>query len=45
MLIMYSRIKSPYTLSVVEQVQLCVSRGFQRLRGDLSLMLTGFIGM
>jgi ATP-binding cassette, subfamily G (WHITE), member 2, PDR len=26
------------------QVKLCVRRGFQRLRGDLSLLLTGMIG-
>lgn len=38
------RIKSPYTLSVVQQVKLCVQRGFQRLQGDMTLMLTGFIG-
>ncbi|KAE8453210.1 hypothetical protein EG329_011277 [Mollisiaceae sp. DMI_Dod_QoI] len=38
------RIKSPYTLSVSLQVKLCLDRGFQRLRGDMSLMLTGFIG-
>ncbi len=27
-----------------QQIALCVDRGFQRLKGDLSLMLTGFIG-
>lgn len=26
------------------QVKLCIDRGFQRLQGDMSLMLTGFIG-
>lgn len=26
------------------QVKLCVSRGFQRLRGDMSIMLSGMIG-
>lgn len=26
------------------QVKLCVSRGFQRLRGDMSIMLSGVIG-
>ncbi len=26
------------------QVKLCVRRGFQRLQGDLSLLLTGIIG-
>ncbi|KKY22769.1 putative abc [Phaeomoniella chlamydospora] len=38
------RIKSPYTLSVSEQIQLCVGRGFQRLRQDMSLTLSGLIG-
>jgi hypothetical protein len=35
------RIKSPYTLSVSQQVTLCVRRGFQRLRGDAGLVITG----
>ena len=35
------RAKSPYTLSIPMQVKLCVGRGFQRLRGDASLALTG----
>lgn len=26
------------------QVKLCMERGFQRLRGDMSLMLSGMIG-
>lgn len=26
------------------QIRLCVSRGFQRLRGDMSIMLSGTIG-
>jgi ATP-binding cassette, subfamily G (WHITE), member 2, PDR len=38
------RIKSPYTISMPMQVKLCVRRGFQRLRGDVSLLLTGMIG-
>ncbi|KAK9450534.1 ABC-2 type transporter-domain-containing protein [Limtongia smithiae] len=29
--------RSPYTISVPMQIKLCVSRGFQRLRGDLTL--------
>ena len=37
------RVKSPYTLSVWGQIKLCMSRGFQRLRGDMSLTLTGLI--
>jgi pleiotropic drug resistance (PDR) family protein len=38
------RVKSPYTMSVFEQVQLCVSRGFQRLKGDFSLSMSALIG-
>ncbi|KAL9111781.1 MAG: hypothetical protein Q9227_003840 [Pyrenula ochraceoflavens] len=39
----HQRPQSPYTLSVPMQVGLCVKRGFQRLRGDLSLLITGII--
>ncbi|KAL5349619.1 Multidrug resistance protein [Pseudogymnoascus australis] len=38
------RIKSPYTISVPMQVKLCVTRGFQRLRGDMSLLFAGIFG-
>lgn len=38
------RAKSPYTLSVWMQIKLCMKRGFQRLKQDMSLMLTGMIG-
>ncbi|KAL4953269.1 ABC-2 type transporter-domain-containing protein [Aspergillus filifer] len=38
------RAASPYTLSVYEQVSLCLVRGFQRLRGDASLTTTALIG-
>ena len=38
------RIKSPYTISIPMQIKLCMTRGFQRLRGDASLALTGSIG-
>ena len=38
------RVKSPYTLSVAQQIQLCVNRGYQRLRGDMSLFFTGLLG-
>ncbi|KAL9123282.1 MAG: hypothetical protein Q9187_000154 [Circinaria calcarea] len=38
------RAKSPYTLSIGKQIGLCVSRGFDRLRGDMSLALSGLIG-
>ncbi|KAE8152303.1 ABC-2 type transporter-domain-containing protein [Aspergillus avenaceus] len=40
----HQRIKSPYTISVSEQISLCVTRGFQRLRSDFSLTLSGLIG-
>lgn len=35
------RIRSPYTLSVSQQVALCVRRGFQRLRGDMGIVIAG----
>ena len=38
------RTQSPYTISVPMQVKLCIRRGFQRLRGDISLPLSGGIG-
>ncbi|KAL4934904.1 hypothetical protein BDV06DRAFT_144677 [Aspergillus oleicola] len=38
------RVKSPYTMSVWEQVNLCMIRGFQRLKGDASLTLSQLIG-
>ncbi|OBT86865.1 hypothetical protein VE02_03845 [Pseudogymnoascus sp. 03VT05] len=38
------RIKSPYTISLPMQVKLCVTRGFQRLRGDMSLLFAGIFG-
>ncbi|KAA8565710.1 hypothetical protein EYC84_009553 [Monilinia fructicola] len=38
------RVKSPYTISLPMQVKLCVERGFQRLQGDMTLLLTGLIG-
>jgi ATP-binding cassette subfamily G (WHITE) protein 2 (PDR) len=38
------RVKSPYTLSVAQQIQLCVKRGYQRTFGDMSLFLTGLLG-
>lgn len=37
-------VKSPYTMSVVQQVNLCMVRGFQRLKGDASLTLSQLIG-
>ncbi|KAL8651740.1 MAG: hypothetical protein Q9226_004577 [Calogaya cf. arnoldii] len=37
------RTKSPYTLSVPMQIKLCVRRGYQRLRGDMALLITGII--
>ena len=38
------RPRSPYTISVPMQIRLCMTRGFQRLQGDMSLALTGMIG-
>ncbi|QSZ36093.1 hypothetical protein DSL72_007218 [Monilinia vaccinii-corymbosi] len=38
------RVKSPYTISLPMQIRLCVERGFQRLRGDMTLLFTGLIG-
>ncbi|KAK4983971.1 Multidrug resistance protein [Elasticomyces elasticus] len=38
------RVKSPYTLSYLQQIQLCLWRGFRRLKGDPSLMFTQLFG-
>ncbi|KAK4187057.1 ABC-2 type transporter-domain-containing protein [Podospora australis] len=38
------RLKSPYTLSYVQQVQLCLWRGWRRLVGDPSLSIGALIG-
>ncbi|KAL2826962.1 ABC-2 type transporter-domain-containing protein [Aspergillus cavernicola] len=38
------RASSPYTLSIFEQVTLCLTRGFQRLRGDASLTISALLG-
>lgn len=38
------RPKSPYQISIMMQFKLCIDRGFQRLKGDASLTLTGLIG-
>ncbi|KAK6189322.1 hypothetical protein LQW54_013385 [Pestalotiopsis sp. IQ-011] len=38
------RVKSSYTLSYVQQVKLCLWRGFRRLIGDPSLTLGSLIG-
>ncbi|OJJ07745.1 hypothetical protein ASPVEDRAFT_178581 [Aspergillus versicolor CBS 583.65] len=40
----YQRAGSPYTISMGSQIKICVMRGFQRLRGDLSLTATALIG-
>lgn len=34
---------SPYTLSVPMQIKLCMRRGYQRLKGDMSVTITGII--
>jgi ATP-binding cassette subfamily G (WHITE) protein 2 (PDR) len=44
LLTMPRRPRSPYTISVPMQIRLCMTRGFQRLRGDMSLALSGLIG-
>jgi ATP-binding cassette, subfamily G (WHITE), member 2, PDR len=38
------RAKSPYTLSYVQQIQLCLWRGWRRLAGDPSLTIGAVIG-
>lgn len=38
------RMKSPYTISVKDQVRLCFKRGFQRTRGDMTIVLSGIFG-
>ncbi|CAK4009804.1 ABC transporter [Lecanosticta acicola] len=38
------RLKSPYTLSYVQQVELCLWRGFRRLVGDPELTFTQLFG-
>lgn len=40
----HARPKSPYTLSYVQQIELCLWRGFQRLKGDPSLTFTQLFG-
>lgn len=37
------RAKSPYTISLPMQVRLCIRRGYQRLRGDMGILITGVI--
>ncbi|EGC47549.1 ABC transporter [Histoplasma capsulatum var. duboisii H88] len=40
----FNRGKSPYTISYWMQIRLCIWRGVQRLKGDLSITLTSIIG-
>ncbi|KAE8446223.1 hypothetical protein EG329_012448 [Mollisiaceae sp. DMI_Dod_QoI] len=40
----HQRVSSPYTLSYVGQVKLCLQRGFWRLKGDPSLTFTQLFG-
>jgi ABC-type multidrug transport system permease subunit/ABC-type multidrug transport system ATPase subunit len=40
----HQRTKSPYMISVRNQISLCVIRGFKRLRGDFSMTATTLIG-
>lgn len=37
------RVRSPYTLSVPMQVSLCMRRGYQRLKGDMAVTVTGIL--
>ncbi|PYH93948.1 hypothetical protein BO71DRAFT_484181 [Aspergillus ellipticus CBS 707.79] len=39
-----TRAQSPYTLSYPMQIRLCLRRGFQRLKGDMSMTLASVIG-
>lgn len=39
------RLKSPYTISVPMQIQLCMSRGYLRLMGDKTFFLVTVFGM
>ncbi|KAF5373389.1 hypothetical protein D9757_009736 [Collybiopsis confluens] len=36
--------RSPYTISVPMQIKLCLTRGYYRLRGDMSLFFTTILG-
>ncbi|KAH0492908.1 hypothetical protein TgHK011_007836 [Trichoderma gracile] len=38
------RVKSPYTLSYTQQIQLCLWRGWKRLTGDPSISIGSLIG-
>ncbi|CAG8139031.1 unnamed protein product [Penicillium olsonii] len=38
------RLKSPYTLSVIEQINLNLHRGFQRLKADMTLTYSALFG-
>ncbi|KAL5338821.1 ABC drug exporter AbcA [Aspergillus crustosus] len=38
------RVGSPYTLSYTQQVQICLWRGFQRLKADPSITVSSLIG-
>lgn len=36
--------QSPYTMSIYQQIMLCVGRGFKRLKGDASVTISGVVG-
>jgi ATP-binding cassette subfamily G (WHITE) protein 2 (PDR) len=42
-LIVLRRVQSPFTLSIYQQVVLCVERGFQRLKGDASVTISRIV--
>jgi ATP-binding cassette subfamily G (WHITE) protein 2 (PDR) len=37
------RVQSPFTLSIGQQIMLCVERGFQRLKGDASVTISNIV--
>jgi hypothetical protein len=39
----FRRAQSPYVLSLPMQVELCMKRGFQRLRGDMAILITSVL--
>lgn len=38
------RVRSPYTISIFQQVKLCMTRGFQRLKRDTSMTVSQLVG-
>lgn len=40
----HTRATSPYTISFPMQVRICMTRGFQRLKGDMSMAISTVVG-